>query len=152
MSFTHPRGTRGARAPRGRLMSLMNKAIARWASRSTKSVMGVNLLVLTTIGAKSGQQRHTPLAWFPGPSGSRYVLASANGAARNPGWYYNLAANPDRVSIDVGGKTIPVTAEEVHEQERTNVWEGVLATSRFHAQADRRTDRPIPVIRLTPRD
>ena len=69
--------------------------------------LGFNALVLTTVGRKSGLQRQTPVGWFPGHDDSRLIVASAAGAARNPAWYYNLAAHPDQVWIELTGHRPP---------------------------------------------
>ena len=114
-------------------------------------VMGMNALVLHTVGAKSGAERATPLAWFPGEDGSWLIAASAAGAQANPAWYHNLAAHPDKVHIEIDGGKVPVTAEQLHGPDRETAWQTIVtATPRF-AQYQVKTDREIPVIRLTPR-
>ena len=114
MSFTAKNGTRGARQPGGPLLRLMNGVIARRIRKGGKLIGGTEGLVLTTIGAKSGERRSTPLVWFPGDDGSWLIVASAAGARRNPSWYYNIAAHPDQVQIQIEGRTIPVTAAQLH--------------------------------------
>ncbi|GAA2096510.1 nitroreductase/quinone reductase family protein [Actinomadura alba] len=150
MSFDTPTGTRGTRQPAGRLLRWMNTLIARKIRKSGKA-MGFNALILTTIGRKSGAERTTPVGWFPGPDGSRLIVASAAGAAGNPAWYYNIAAHPDQVRIEVDGRTIAVVAEQLHGAERAAAWKQITAASpRFAAYQDK-TDRELPIIRLTPR-
>ena len=146
MTFTYPQGTRGARQPRGRFLAGRNRRIARRAGRATG-----DLLALTTIGRKTGQERSTPVGGFPGGGGSWIVVASAAGAAANPSWYLNLAAHPDRATVTTGGRTVPVVAEELHGAERAAAWRVVTSTSPGFAQYQSRTDRELPVIRLTPR-
>ncbi|MEV0637646.1 nitroreductase family deazaflavin-dependent oxidoreductase [Streptomyces sp. NPDC050619] len=63
---------------------------------------GLNALVLTTIGRKSGQPRSTPVGWFPGRDGGRLIVASAAGATKNPAWCHNLAAHLGNVRVEVG--------------------------------------------------
>ena len=81
---------------------------------NAEKVMGMQALVLSTVGAKSGTPRHTPVAYFPDGADSWLIVASANGAAKNPAWYYNLAAHPDTVQIQIAGRTIEVSAEQLH--------------------------------------
>lgn len=150
MSFTHPTGTRGAKQP-GRTFRWMNRLIMGRARRTEGKTMGMNLLVLTTVGRKSGQERQTPLAWFPGPDGSWLVVASAGGAQANPAWYLNLAANPDRVTVEQAGRKVAVTAEELHGAEREQAWEQIKAAADNFRKYEQTTDRLLPVIRLTPR-
>ncbi|WP_454855505.1 nitroreductase/quinone reductase family protein [Promicromonospora soli] len=150
MSFSHPTGTRGAKQP-GRGFRWMNRLIAGRARRSTGTTMGMRLLVLTTVGRKSGKARTTPLAWFPGPDGSWLVVASAGGAPANPAWYLNLAAHPDQVTVEQGGRKVAVTAEELHGTEREQAWKQITAEAANFRQYETTTDRELPVIRLTPR-
>jgi deazaflavin-dependent oxidoreductase (nitroreductase family) len=85
-----------------------------------RKMMGFNALILTTTGARSGARRTNPVGWFPGPDGSWLIVASANGAARNPAWYHNMAAHPGEVTVEMEGRTIAVTAEQLHGAERDN--------------------------------
>jgi deazaflavin-dependent oxidoreductase (nitroreductase family) len=151
MAFETRNGTRGARQPRGRLLAFMNKVMARRIRRGRSGSMnGMNTLVLTTVGRKTGAERQTPVGWFPGDGGSWLIVASAAGAAGNPAWYYNLAAHPDRVTVDVGGRSVPVRAEQLDGDERDRAWAGIVAASPRFAQYQEKTDRILPVIRLSP--
>ncbi|MFI9486025.1 nitroreductase/quinone reductase family protein [Promicromonospora sp. NPDC052451] len=150
MTFTHPTGTRGARQP-GRGFRWMNRLLMRRARRAEGTTMGMNLLVLTTVGRKSGQPRSNPLAGFPGPDGSWLVVASAGGAPANPAWYLNLAAHPDQVTVEQGGRKVAVTATELHGAERAEAWQKITAQAANFRRYEQVTDREIPVIRLTPR-
>jgi deazaflavin-dependent oxidoreductase (nitroreductase family) len=150
VSFDTRNGTHGARQPGGKVMLWLNKLMTKRIRRSGRA-MGFNALVLTTVGRKSGSQRETPVGWFPGNDGSWLIVASAAGAARNPAWYYNLAAHPDRVQIETGGHTIAVTAEELHGAERDEAWRQITATAPRFAQYQQKTDRELPIIRLQPR-
>jgi deazaflavin-dependent oxidoreductase (nitroreductase family) len=129
------------------MMRWVNKTAAGRIRRSGK-MMGFNALILTTVGAKSGAQRTNPVGWFPGKDDSWLIVASAAGAARNPAWYYNIAAHPDKVRIEVNGQTIPVTAEQLHGAERDQAWQQITASAPRFAQYQRKTDRELPVIHL----
>jgi deazaflavin-dependent oxidoreductase (nitroreductase family) len=121
--------------------------------RRTGKMMGLgfNALILTTVGAKSGAERTNPVGWFPGKDGSWLIVASAAGAARNPAWYHNIAAHPAQVKIELDGRTIPVTAQQLHGAERNEAWGQIAAAAPRFAGYQRKTDRQLPVIRLTPR-
>lgn len=111
MAFDTRAGTRGARQPRaGLILRLVNKTTSSRIRRTGK-LMGTGALILTTVGARTGAERTTPVGWFPGPDGSWLIVASAAGAVGNPAWYYNIAARPDQVKIEVDGHAVPVTAE-----------------------------------------
>jgi deazaflavin-dependent oxidoreductase (nitroreductase family) len=150
MGFDTRDGTRGARQPGGKVMLWLNKLMTKRVRRKGRA-MGFNALVLTTAGRKSGIQRETPVGWFPGNDGSWLIVASAAGAARNPAWYYNLAANPDKVKIDMDGHTIAVTAEELHGPERDEAWRQITTAVPRFAQYQQKTDRELPIIRLKSR-
>jgi len=151
MAFDTKAGTRGARQPRaGLLMRLINNTIAGRIRRTGKA-MGFNALVLTTIGAKTGAERTNPVGWFPGPDGSWLIVASAAGAAGNPAWYHNIAAHPDQVRIEIDGRTVPVTAEQLHGAERDQAWGQITAAVPRFGQYQHKTDRELPVIRLVQR-
>jgi deazaflavin-dependent oxidoreductase (nitroreductase family) len=152
MSFNTPAGTRGTRQPSGRVMRWMNGLMARRIGRrGGGKFMGFDALVLRTIGRKSGLERTTPVGWFRAADGSRLIVASAAGAPRNPAWYYNLAAHPDQVRIDVNGETIEVRAEQLHGAERAEAWQQIITAAPRFAEYQTKTDRELPVIRLVPR-
>ncbi|MFI7635993.1 nitroreductase/quinone reductase family protein [Nonomuraea sp. NPDC049400] len=150
MSFRTRKGTRRTRQPSGPLFRLFNKIAARRIRKGGGQMMGFNALILKTVGAKSGAERINPVGWFPGPDGSYLIVASAMGATGNPGWYYNLAAHPDKVAVEVDGRTIPVIPEQLTGSEREQAWQQITsAAPRFTSYQDK-TDRELPVIRLTP--
>ena len=122
-----------------------------WIRRRGGTFMGMNALVLTTIGRKSGVERATPVGWFPGEDGSWLIVASAAGAPRNPAWYHNIAAHPDKVRIELAGRTVAVTAEQLHGPERERAWRQITAVAPRFAQYEQKTDRELPIIRLVRR-
>jgi deazaflavin-dependent oxidoreductase (nitroreductase family) len=151
MAFDTPAGTRGARQPRaGMMMRFINKSAAGRIRRKGK-MMGFNALNLTTIGAKTGAERTSPVGWFPGQDDSWLIVASAAGAARNPAWYYNIAAHPDQVTIEVEGSRIPVTAAQLHGDDRERAWQQITTAVPRFGGYQQKTDREIPVIRLVRR-
>jgi deazaflavin-dependent oxidoreductase (nitroreductase family) len=151
MSFDSPAGTRGGRQPRaGLLLRWLNRTAAS-RFRRTGKMMGMSGLILTTVGARSGAERTSPVGWWPGPDSGWLIVAAANGAARNPAWYHNIAAHPDDVQIEVDGRRIPVTAEQLHGAERAQAWQQIATAAPRFAQYQAKTDRELPVIRLLPR-
>ncbi|MGV1010383.1 MAG: nitroreductase/quinone reductase family protein [Dermatophilaceae bacterium] len=117
-------------------------------SQGQRSRHGFDALVLVTLGAKTGEERRIPLGWFPGQDGTWLVVAAAAGAPKNPAWYYNLAAHPDRVSVQIPGGTVAVTAEQLHGAEREKAWNQIVTASPQFAKYQQKTDRELPVIRL----
>jgi deazaflavin-dependent oxidoreductase (nitroreductase family) len=144
-----PEGTRGRPFPRGPLARAflgLNTGIYRLLRGRGMSRM----ILLTTVGARSGQERTVPLAYFPDGRDAWLIIASAGGDARHPAWYRNLAAHPDRAWIEVGGRRVPVRAESLRGAEREERWMRITARASNFAGYQRSTDREIPVVRLTP--
>ena len=149
MGFTTPQGTYGARMPHGPVMRAAN-VVASWLTRRSRgTAMGMNLLVLTTVGRRTGERRSTPVVRFDGGGGTWLVVASANGDAKHPAWYLNLAADPHAV-VEVGGRRVEVVASELEGVEREDAWRRIVAAASQFGKYETRTDRRIPVVRLTP--
>jgi deazaflavin-dependent oxidoreductase (nitroreductase family) len=119
--------------------------------RRSWKFQGLDLLFLTTIGRKSGQERVAPVGWFPYGDGTWLIVASAAGSAQNPAWYGNIAAHSDRVKIEMRGQTIPVTAEQLSGPAREQAWAQIVAAQPRYGKYQQKTDREIPVIHLSPR-
>jgi deazaflavin-dependent oxidoreductase (nitroreductase family) len=109
---------------------------------------GIPLLLLTTTGARSGQERTTPVAYMR--DGERLVvIASKAGAPEHPAWYHNLLAHPS-ASVEVGSDTLQVHAVEVHGEERDRLYARQAEISPRFGDYEQRTTRKIPVIALDP--
>lgn len=107
---------------------------------------GVPLLLLTTVGAKSGQPRIAPLTY--GADEDRLVvIAAKRGSPTNPDWYHNLVANPE-VTVEVGDETYPARARVAAGAERQRLFDRMAATSPNFADYQRNVTREIPVIVL----
>ncbi len=108
---------------------------------------GKNVLLLTTIGAKSGAERLSPLVYTR--DGDRYVIAaSMGGAPKNPAWYHNLVANP-KVTVEVGTETFEATATVIADRaERDRLYAGMVAHAEGFADYEKKTDRLIPIVVL----
>jgi deazaflavin-dependent oxidoreductase (nitroreductase family) len=148
-----PAGTRGKSMPG------VNSPVSKWVNnlmlrRARKNpsgrAMGMNTLVLTTTGAKSGQRRETLLGWFPDGDDAWLIVASFGGNAKNPAWYHNLAAHPDQVEIEVGGRKVKVTPVQLSGADREAAWQRITKASPRYAGYATKTDRELPVIRLAP--
>jgi deazaflavin-dependent oxidoreductase (nitroreductase family) len=107
---------------------------------------GGNLLLLTTTGAKSGQSRLSPLAYFR-IDGKLIIIGSFAGAPISPAWVHNLRANP-RAHIEVGTEAHDVTARELPPAERNELFEKISAASPGFAEYQAKTSRVIPLFEL----
>lgn len=145
-----PAGTRGKSMPG------VNSPVSKWINgmmvrrgRSKGRMMGMDTLVLTTTGAKTGQRRETLLGSFPEGDNAWLVVASFGGNAKNPAWYHNLAAHPDQVEIETGGRKVKVTPAQLSGADRAAAWQRITTENNRYAGYATKTDREIPVIRLT---
>jgi F420H(2)-dependent quinone reductase len=111
-------------------------------------LQGRPVILLTTIGAKSGKIRKTPLMRVE-HDGEYAVVASLGGAPKNPVWYYNITANP-RVELQDGPVTKDYEAREVFGDDKAVWWKRAVEAWPDYAEYQKKTDRQIPVFVLTP--
>jgi deazaflavin-dependent oxidoreductase (nitroreductase family) len=105
------------------------------------------LLLLHTVGSKSGKKRINPMMTIQ--EGDQYiVVASKGGAPTNPDWYYNLVANPE-VSLEFGTEIFDAVAKETTDPERSELYAKMSEKYPFFDEYARNTDRVIPLILLT---
>ena len=153
-----PRGTRGStmfdQPPwLMRIMAGANVAFFRLMGRRAR-VQGRPLLLLTTVGAKSGKRRQATLGWFddePPRVDTWLIVASKGGSATHPGWYVNLARRPKDTTIEVDGETIAVEPQSLEGPERERAWARIVALAPGYGKYAVTTDREIPVVRLVRR-
>jgi deazaflavin-dependent oxidoreductase (nitroreductase family) len=110
---------------------------------------GRPIIVLTTVGAKSGKLRKTALMRVE-HEGEYAVVASKGGAPEQPAWYYNLVANPE-VELQDGAAKHDYIAREVQGEEREAWWRRANETWPDYDGYQAKTDRQIPVFVLTRR-
>ena len=109
---------------------------------------GAPLLLLHSIGARSGEERVNPMMYQA--VGDAYaVFASKGGAPSNPDWYHNLVGTPD-ATIEVGTRTVPVRARIADDVERDTIWETQKQRYPGFADYEASTTRQIPVVILEP--
>jgi deazaflavin-dependent oxidoreductase (nitroreductase family) len=109
---------------------------------------GVNTLLLTTRGRKSGKLRRTALIY--GRDGDRYIIvASKGGAQKHPEWYLNLRETPE-VTVQVGSEKFTARARTATPEEKPRLWQTMTAIWPEYDNYQNRTKREIPVIVLEP--
>jgi deazaflavin-dependent oxidoreductase (nitroreductase family) len=106
------------------------------------------LLLLTTIGARSGQPRTSPMMYVA--DGEQLVVVASNaGAAKHPAWLHNLIANP-HVVVEALGEEYPAQASVLAGEERERLWERITADHPFFAEYQVKAgNRQIPLVALT---
>lgn len=151
MSFQKtPGGTRGGRGmPSNSVTRFITKTMTSWHRRSGDKFQGMDLLYLTTVGAKSGEKRQSTVTRFADGDDAWLVVASAGGAAKNPAWYHNIAAHPDQVWIEFGGKQQRVTPSQLDGEAREQAWQRITQAQPRYAGYQKKTDREIPIVKLT---
>jgi len=110
---------------------------------------GMPIILLTTVGAKTGKLRKTPLMRVE-HGGEYAVVASLGGAPKNPVWYWNIAKNP-RVELQDGSVTRDYDSREVFGDEKATWWERAVAAYPPYAEYQEKADRQIPVFVTTPK-
>lgn len=107
---------------------------------------GMPLLLLTTVGRKSGVERVTPLMYTR--DGDDYVVvASNNGAPTHPAWFLNLQAHPE-VTIEVGETTYRMNARQATSAEKARMWPPLAEKAPFYENYRKKTTRDIPMVIL----
>lgn len=128
--------------------------IQRWLYLRTNgaigaSIFGITMLLLTTVGRRSGREIQIPLLYIR--DGERLVIIASNaGDARDPSWWRNLQANP-RARVQVGRERYDVIARAADAAERARLWPRLLAAYRDFARYERNAaaSREIPIVVLT---
>ena len=111
-------------------------------------VGGNELLVLTTVGARSGRPRHVPLGRFKDTEGRVVVVGAGGGAVQHPAWCANLEACPGNVVAQLPGWRGRVVPELLEGSERAAAWAQIVAAAPMYAALQSKTDRELPVIVL----
>jgi deazaflavin-dependent oxidoreductase (nitroreductase family) len=114
--------------------------------RRGSTMQGRKILLLTTVGNKSGQPRTVPVVpFFEGSE--TYVIASMGGAPEHPAWYKNLLANPD-VGVQLGSEKWRGLAVAVEGSERDRLWKSITEQMPNFGEYQKKTSRVIPVVKL----
>jgi deazaflavin-dependent oxidoreductase (nitroreductase family) len=108
---------------------------------------GTSILLLFTKGRKSGEERINPLIFQPAGDGAYTIIASKGGSEEAPGWFHNLAAEPD-VEVQIKGDRFAARARVADDAERTQLWERMTEVWPDYDAYQQRTSRRIPVVVL----
>jgi deazaflavin-dependent oxidoreductase (nitroreductase family) len=120
------------------------------AEANTLLDTGYPIVVITSVGAKSGNLRKNPVMRVE-RDGIYVAIASKGGADDQPEWYYNFVENPE-VDLQDGAVKKTYRAEVVEGEERADLWQLSVDTWPTYAEYQKKTDRQIPVFKLTPID
>jgi deazaflavin-dependent oxidoreductase (nitroreductase family) len=112
---------------------------------------GTTLMLLHHVGARSGLERVTPLAYHAQPGGRLAIWAANGGSPAHPNWYYNLKANP-RITVEVGAEAFTVLAQELAGSARAELWPQLTSAYPELAEVQAKTERQFPLFLLTRQD
>jgi F420H(2)-dependent quinone reductase len=113
-------------------------------------IRGMPVLLLTTVGRRTGKARVTPVVYIR--DGKNYVIVAANnGAKEHPGWFWNLQGMP-KTTIEVNDMTINVTAHQASTEEKGRLWPQLVERGPFFDGYQKKVKRNIPVIILETTD
>jgi deazaflavin-dependent oxidoreductase (nitroreductase family) len=131
------------------LKPLSATQVSRYRKSAQPMKMGnVTLVLLTTVGSKSGRERTSVLGGFEEADGSWLIVGSKGGSIRHPSWFINLAKNPDKVLLEVGDRKFKMRPELLKGAEYEAAYARVVNDSRQYAGYRKVTDRHIPIVRL----
>ncbi|MER5321624.1 nitroreductase family deazaflavin-dependent oxidoreductase [Streptosporangium roseum] len=129
----------------------MNARMNRKIRRGNGKFMKMDVLILNTVGRRSGQPRETPVAWF-GDGEDAWLIVASGGGSQHPDWHVNLMAHPDRASVELPGRdAVPVTPHVLDGAERERAWKSITAAQPRYEKYQNNSDREYPVVRLKPR-
>ena len=112
---------------------------------------GITLILIHHIGAKSGIERVSPVAYSGQGDGHFAIWAANGGSPGHPNWYYNLKADP-RIKVEVGAETFTALVQELDDTARAGLWPKLLAQYPQLGDVQAKTTRQIPVFMLTRQD
>jgi len=152
-----PKGTRGDNVMGGFMLWLARPFFRRQVARYQKATgldaelfMGYPVCVLTTVGAKSGKERTHALGGFPDGDDAWLIVASKGGSSTHPAWFHNIAQNPDKVWVQVGNRKFRAHVESLVGADREKAYARVVKAAPIYGGYLKKTDREIPVLRVTP--
>ena len=137
----------------GRLLTLRLLSIYQWLFEMTDGrfswFLGKPVLLLTTIGARTGTERTAALVYATDGK-DLVIVASAGGSDKHPGWYHNILKHPD-VGVQIGRQRMQMTARIATATERPRLWARANQNnSQRYEWYQTKTERQIPVVRLSP--
>jgi F420H(2)-dependent quinone reductase len=131
-----------------RFMALQVYVYRRSGGKRMGRVRGMPVLILTTVGRKTGKKRVNPVVYMR--DGTNYVVVAANnGADEHPAWFLNLKGNP-RITIEVDDKALPVIAHQATADDQARLWPQLVEKGPFFEGYKKKAKRDIPIVILEP--
>jgi deazaflavin-dependent oxidoreductase (nitroreductase family) len=153
-----PNGTYGTKMPAGKFLRKLFEPLAKrgidayrrsGGKNRMSTMMGFPVVLLTTKGARSSQERIVQIGGFADGDDAWLVVATDGGSHRHPGWFNNMVRHPEEIWLEVGSRKMRVTGESLHGREREETLARIAAISPRFGGYQKKTDREIPIVRLT---
>ncbi len=153
-----PNGTYGTKTPGGKWLQRLFEPMAKrqidtyrrtGGTNRMSRMMGFPVVLLTTKGAKSGLERTAALGGFAEGDDAWLVVASNGGSVRHPTWFTNMVQHPDDIWLEVGKRKMKVRGESLTGLAREESLRRIAAIAARYGQYQKKTDREIPIVRLT---
>jgi deazaflavin-dependent oxidoreductase (nitroreductase family) len=125
------------------LSAIHRSAYAASGGRLGHRIAGMPVLLLTTVGRRTGRRRQVPLTYFE-EDGAIVLVASYGGRPHNPAWFDNLVANP-AVEVVIGTDRRGMRARSATADERSRLWPRIVDTYDGYAKYQAKTTREIPL-------
>ena len=153
-----PEGTYGTKMPGGKFLARLIEPLAKRQIESYRKTGGNSrmfrmmkrpIVLLTTKGARSGEERTVSLNGFEDGDDAWLIVASKSGSATHPAWFKNMVQHPDAIWLEVGSRKMKVRGDSLTGLERDEAYARIVKLVSSYAGYEKRTDRKIPVVRLT---
>jgi len=153
-----PEGTYGTKMPGGKFLARLIEPLAKRSINSYRKTGGKNRMVtmmkfpivlLTTKGGRSGLERTVSLGGFADGDDAWLIVASKGGSATHPAWFNNMVKHPDEIWLEVGSRKMKVRGDSLHGREREEALARIAGISAQYGKYPTKTDREIPIVRLT---
>lgn len=129
----------------------MNARMNRKIRQGKGAFMGMDVLILHTVGRRSGQPRQTPVSWFA-DDGDGWLLVASGGSDGAPDWQRNLLARPDDATIELPASApLPVRPRVLDGAERAAAWASITTAQPRYAKYQAKSAHEYAVVRLTAR-
>jgi deazaflavin-dependent oxidoreductase (nitroreductase family) len=153
-----PEGTYGQKMPGGKWLMKLLEPLAKRGIESYRKTGGTNrmarmmpfpVVLLTSKGAKTGQERTVSLGGFEDGDDAWLVMASRGGSHLHPAWFKNMVAHPDEIWLEVGRRKMKVRGDCLTGTAREEALRRIAAIAAQYGNYQKKTDREIPIVRLT---
>jgi deazaflavin-dependent oxidoreductase (nitroreductase family) len=113
--------------------------------------MGMKVLILHTVGSRSGKPRETPVAWF-GEGDGAWLSIGSGGGSQHPDWYTNLMTHPEKAMVELPGHgRVDIVPHRLEGAERAEAWELITSKQPRIAKYQSKSEREFPIVKLVPR-